>query len=92
MGSYYQPANYLKSNRGGGSYYQPKNYLSGGKLSKTKTKGRSRRVKKHRGGFYPSIMGGVMSAGKFLVAASLRQGYNMITSKPNRKSKTRKLR
>jgi len=89
MGSYYQPTNYLKSS-GGGSYYQPKSYVSGGKLSKTKTKRRSRR--KHRGGFYPSIMGGVMSAGKFLVAASLRQGYNMITSKPNRKSKTRKLR
>jgi hypothetical protein len=91
MGSYYQPANYLKSTRGGASYYQPKNYLSGGKLSKSKIKGRTRR--KHRGGFYPSVMGGVINAGKFLVAASLKQGYTMLTSKKNnRKTRTRKLR
>ena len=84
MGSYYQPANYLKSSRGGGSYYQPKSYLSTMKAG-------SRR--KHRGGFYPSVMGGVMNAGKFLVAASLRQGYKMLTSKNNnRRKRTRKLR
>jgi hypothetical protein len=52
--------------------------------------GGSRR--KHRGGFYPSVMGGVMNAGKFLMAASLRQGYKMLTSKNNRRKKTRKLR
>ena len=181
MGSYYQPANYLKSSRGGGSYYQPKSYLSGGmnlkidtrnhklnsKLSKSKISAIRKRVdefdydkslkeqydevdsilsmmdvedfisefqqkevgslkelikkrkgskpfeflnilervldnlstmkggsrRKHRGGFYPSVMGGVMNAGKFLVAASLRQGYKMLTSKNNnRRKRTRKLR
>ena len=69
-----------------GSYYQPVNYLRGGKR---------RTQRKHKGGFYPSVMGGVMSAGKLLLAASLRQGYKMLTSKSSsrsKKNKTRKVR
>ena len=56
--------------------------------------GGSRNRKRHTGGFYPSVMGGVMSAGKVLMAASLRQGYKMLTSKNNktRKNRSRKLR
>jgi hypothetical protein len=63
--------------------------------------GGSRRLKKHTGGFYPSVMGGVINAGKLLMVASLRQGYRMLTSKNSiqskkskmtRKNRTKKLR
>lgn len=74
MGSYYQPANYLKSSSGG------------------KRRCGTRKSRKQNGGFYPSIMGGVMSAGKLLMAASLRQGYKMLSSSSNRGKKTRKSR
>ena len=67
-----------------GSYYQPVNYLKGGKRRKHKTR-------KFKGGFYPSVMGGVMSAGKFLGIASLRQGYKLLTSSRG-KNKSRKVR
>jgi hypothetical protein len=66
-----------------GSYYQPINYLKGGKRRKHKTR-------KFKGGFYPSVMNGVMSAGKLLGIASLRQGYKLLTS--NRGNKSRKVR
>jgi len=48
-----------------------------------------------KGGFYPSVMGGVMSAGKLLMLASLRQGYKMFSNKnASSKSlqKTRKIK
>ena len=78
MGSYYQPSNYLKSTCNGGS-------------RKSRKSRKSRRSNKYSGGFYPSVMGGVMSAGKFLIAASLRQGYQMLTSKKSKKSKKSKM-
>lgn len=65
-----------------GSYYQPVNYLKGGRR-------RTRKVKTHKGGFYPSVMGGVMTAGKVLIAASLRQGFKMLTSKNSSRGKKR---
>ena len=78
-----------------GSYYQPSNYL---KSTCNGGSRKSRKTNKYSGGFYPSVMGGVMSAGKLLIAASLRQGYRMLTSKNSkkpkmtRKKRTRKLR
>lgn len=75
MGSYYQPSNYLKSTCNGGSRKSRK----------------SRKSNKYSGGFYPSVMGGVMSAGKLLIAASLRQGYRMLTSKNSKKPKKPKM-
>ena len=81
MGSYYQPSNYLKSTCNGGSR----------KSRKSRNTRRSRKSNKYSGGFYPSVMGGVMSAGKFLIAASLRQGYQMLTSKKSKKSKKSKM-
>lgn len=69
------------------SYYQPVNYLRGGKRRR-----QTRKVKHYKGGFYPSVMGGVMSAGKLLVVASLRQGYKMLTSSRSKKNKSRKVR
>ena len=78
-----------------GSYYQPMNYTKGGRRKRTK-KSLKQMGRLQIGGFYPSIMGGVMSAGKMLIAASLKQGYSMLTSKSirgkNRKNKTRKVR
>jgi hypothetical protein len=71
-----------------GSYYQPVNYLRGGK----RRTGKRRSYKGHKGGFYPSVMGGVMTAGKLLIAASLRQGYKMLTSKSSSRSKKNKSR
>ena len=72
-----------------GSYYQPINYLKGGKRRKHKT--RKHKTRKFKGGFYPSIMGGIMGAGKILGVASLRQGYKLITSSRG-KNKSRKVR
>lgn len=66
---------------GGG--YQPANYLKGGSRSKSK--------KRYNGGFYPSVMGGVMNAGKILMVASLRQGVRMFANNRSKK-KTRKVR
>ena len=73
-----------------GSYYQPVNYLRGGKrrTGKRRTQRKHKGHKGHKGGFYPSVMGGVMSAGKLLLAASLRQGYKMLTSKSSKSSKS----
>jgi len=67
-----------------GSYYQPANYMKGGRRRR-----QTRKVKGHKGGFYPSVMGGVIGAGKVLMAASLRQGYKMLTSKNSSRSKKR---
>lgn len=39
------------------------------------------------GGFYPSVMTGVVGAGKYLVPLALRQGYTLL----NNKKKTRKI-
>jgi len=71
-----------------GSYYQPVNYLRGGKrrTGKRRTQRKHKGHKGHKGGFYPSVMGGVMGAGKLLLAASLRQGYKMLTSKSSKSS------
>jgi hypothetical protein len=61
-----------------GSYYQPVSYLRGGKR-KTRTKG----------GFIPSVMGGVVGAGRIMIPLALRQGYKLFNNKTKkRKSKT----
>ena len=65
-----------------GSYYQPVSYLKGGKRKST------RRNKSKKGGFYPSVMGGVVSSGKLLIPVALRQGYNLLNNSKTRKRKT----
>ena len=64
-----------------GSYYQPKYYLTGGK-----------KTRKIRGGFIPSVMSGVVGAGKYLSPLVLRQGYTLLNKTKKRRSKTKKLR
>lgn len=56
-----------------GSIYQSKHYFKGGKRTR-------------KGGFYPSVMGGVVGSGKYLLPIALRQGYQLL----NKKNKTRK--
>jgi hypothetical protein len=73
MGSFYQPKSYFK---GGASYYQSKNYFKGGKRKTAK-----------KGGFYPSVMSGVLGSGKYLFPAVLHQGCKLLN---NNNSKTRK--
>jgi len=65
-----------------GSYHQPVSYLRGGK-----------RTRKTKGGFIPSVMGGVVGAGKYLSPLVLRQGYTLLNNKTKkRKSRTKKMR
>jgi len=65
-----------------GSYYQPRSYFKGGK----------RKNITRKGGFYPSVMGGVVQTGKLLVPLVLRQGYKLLNNKKTRKHKRKTLR
>jgi hypothetical protein len=66
-----------------GSYYQPASYFKGGKR-------RTRCTRKLKGGFTPSIMGNVVSAGGYMIPLALRQGYMLLNSSSKTKSKRRK--
>jgi len=69
-----------------GSYYQPTSYFKGGGRRKSSTHKLKRKL---RGGFTPSIMGNVVSAGGVMIPLALRQGYMLLNgSHKKRKSKT----
>jgi hypothetical protein len=57
--------------RGGGSYYQPIQYVSRG-------------GQRLRGGFYPSIMGGVLSNGPILFTPALASGFRLLRNNTER--------
>lgn len=59
--------------RGGGSYYQPIPYVSRG--------GTRKRL---RGGFYPSIMAGVLSNGPILFTPALASGFRLLRNNDER--------
>ena len=61
-----------------GTFYQPLSFLKGGKRRRNRSK---------RGGFHPSIMGGVVKSGSMLLPLVLRQGSKLLE-----KRKTRKVR
>ena len=61
-----------------GSYYQPVSYLKGGK----------RKTRSKKGGFYPSVMSGIVGSGKLLIPLALRQGYKLLNNSKTRKRKT----
>lgn len=79
--------------RGGASTYQHYTYTSpelaparpfsllGGKRTR-----RSRTFKKTRGGFYPSLMGGVLSNGPLLFPAAIGQGMRLLRNNKIRMS------
>jgi len=76
MGSFYQPKSYLK---GGGSFYQPKSYLKGGY---------TRRNRKFKGGFYPSVMSNFVKNAVYVVPLVMKAGYSLFS----KIKKTRKIR
>ena len=73
--------------RGGGSYYQPIPYVSRGGTRK-----------RFKGGFYPSIMAGVLSNGPILFTPALASGFRLLRNNAermrsrNRLNKTKKNR
>ena len=69
------------------TYYSPLSFFKGGKRKQIK---KSRKVKK--GGFYPSVMGGVVQNGAYLMPIALRQGYKLLTGKTRKTRKVRKNR
>ena len=58
------------------SFYQSPKYLTGGSTRKNK-KTRSK-SKCHKGGFQPSIMGGVVKGAAYLSPLVMRQGSKLI--------------
>ena len=71
-----------------GSYYQPLSYFKGGKRRQRKT----RRLKKHKGGFYPSIMGGVAKSSQYLLPLAFRAGSQLMENHFKKRKATRKNR
>ena len=65
------------------SYYQSPAYFKGGRSRRSKTR-------RCNGGFYPSIMGGVTSAGRLLIPLAIRHGVKLLNSK-RKVRKTRKV-
>lgn len=63
-----------RTRAGGGSLYQPLAYMMRG--------GGTR--KRIRGGFYPSLMGGVLSNGPLLVSAAVAQGARLLRNESDR--------
>lgn len=47
-----------------------------------------RKNKVNNGGFYPSVMSGVVDAGRYLIPVALRQGYNLLNNKTRKNKKT----
>ena len=66
-----------------GAYYSPLSYFKGGKSCRRQSK---------KGGFYPSIMSGVVRNGALLVPLAIRQTYKLCTGNSGNsgKSKTKK--
>jgi hypothetical protein len=50
------------------------------------------RAKPKNGGFYPSVMSGVVGSGKYLFPAVLHQGYKLLNSKTRKSKKSKSLR
>lgn len=62
---------------------RPFSLLGGKRTRKTR---RSPMYKKKRGGFYPSLMGGVLSNGPLLVPAAIGQGMRLFRNNSRRMS------
>lgn len=75
-----------------GSFYQPIAYLSGGKSKRSKRSKRTKKTSKktrQNGGFYPSVMGGVMRAGTYLLPMAFKHGVQLFNGK-TKKGKSKK--
>ena len=73
-----------------GSYYQPLSYFKGGRRKSRRH--RTRRIKKHKGGFHPSVMGGVAKTGQYLLPIAFKAGSQLLDNHFNKNKKTRKNR
>jgi hypothetical protein len=82
------------------TYYSPLSFFKGGRKTKNTRTRRTRRTRTRRtrrtrtrksikGGFYPSIMTGIVQNGAYLMPVALRQGYKLLKSK-TRKQNVRK--
>lgn len=60
---------------GGGSIYQALPYVM---------RGAGRKSRKIKGGFYPSLMGGVLSNGPLLMSAAVAQGSRLLSNESER--------
>jgi hypothetical protein len=73
------------------TYYSPLSFFKGGKRRKTRKTRKTRKIRKPRsGGFYPSIMGGVVQTGAYLVPLAIRHGYNLLNNNKSLRKKNRK--
>ena len=62
---------------GGGSIYQALPYVMRGAGKKTQKR-------RFKGGFYPSLMGGILSNGPLLVSAAVAQGARLLRNESER--------
>jgi len=87
--SYREPSAYASSGRviSQVGLARPSLNLTGGSLKKRMKKSRNTRK---RGGFYPSVMGGMIQNGPRLIPAAAVTGYRMV--KNFKKRVTRKMR
>jgi len=73
------------------TYYSPLSFFKGGKRKSRKNKTRKtrkvRKARKSSGGFYPSIMGGVVQTGAYLVPLAVRQGYKLLNNNKTMRKK-----
>jgi len=70
------------------TYYSPLSFFKGGKRKSRKVrKNKTRKARKSSGGFYPSIMGGVVQTGAYLVPLAVRQGYKLLNNNKTMRKK-----
>ena len=87
-----EPSAYAGSNRLGSEplLARPSLNHTGGKRKSTRRHRHTRKCRKsRRGGFYPSVMGGIINNGARLVPAAAVQGYRMVRNY-NKSRKNRK--
>jgi len=73
--------------RGGASIGQPMSFFKGGRKSRSgpkQTGSGPKRTRRLQGGFYPSLMGGVLQNGPFLMTAAFTQGSRLISGSKER--------
>jgi hypothetical protein len=75
-----------------GSFYQPLSYLSGGKKRSTRKTNGNKKRRCTYGGFYPSVMGGVMRSGTYLLPIVFKHGSKLFSSKSKKSKKSKTLR
>ena len=55
-----------------------------------RTYGKTRKIKKTRGGFYPSLMGGLLTTGPLFFTPAIAQGIRLLRNNASRMKSRRK--